>query len=308
MSTMGKSLSKTYEVEMEVEVRKYDVPKDRLKALLRKHRNKSIEEIANILNKPITLVAHWFRNDKCFAIPDADIWLQLKELLGIETDEFDKAIMTFETQGGNYDMRNRIYAGDIAPTLMRGREKNLYMVNDSKKTFKVYDWHRQDTRMTELGDVCVTAVAGWGGGGNNMPYVLEESMDAVVRRLTPLECERLQGYPDGWTDIGDWVDSKGKTHKGESDSPRYKALGNSIALPFWEWMAARMVKVLKEDGVEHPTMASLFSGIGGFELVYARAGCKPIWNSEIESFPEAVTKKHFGDDDFGTEGDYGKYL
>lgn len=132
--------------------------------------------------------------------------------------------------------------------------------------------------------------------------------NAVVRRLTPLECERLQGYPDGWTDIGDWVDSKGKTHKGESDSPRYKALGNSIALPFWEWMAARMVKILKDEGVEQPTMASLFSGIGGFELVYARAGCKPIWNSEIESFPEAVTKKHFGDDDLGTEGDYGKYL
>ena len=147
--------------------------------------------------------------------------------------------------------------------------------------------------MTELGDVCVTAAAGWGGGGNNMPYVLEESMDAVVRRLTPMECERLQGYPDGWTDIGDWVDSKGKTHKGESDSPRYKALGNSIALPFWEWMAARMVRVLKEDGTEQPTMASLFDGIGGFPLVYSRCGCDPVWASEIEEFPIAVTKVRF---------------
>ena len=52
----------------------------------------------------------------------------------------------------------------------------------------------------------------------------------IVRRLTPLECERLQGYPDGWTDIGEWVDSKGKVHK-TSDAARYKALGNSIALP-----------------------------------------------------------------------------
>lgn len=42
---------------------------------------------------------------------------------------------------------------------------------------RVYDWHRQDTRMTELKDICVTAAAGWGGGGNNMPYVLEE--DAI---------------------------------------------------------------------------------------------------------------------------------
>ena len=53
-----------------------------------------------------------------------------------------------------------------------------------------------------------------------------------VRRLTPVECERLQGFPDNWTNIGEWIDSKGKKHK-ESDSPRYKALGNSIAIPFF---------------------------------------------------------------------------
>ena len=115
---------------------------------------------------------------------------------------------------------------------------------------------------------------------------------AVIRRLTPLECERLQGFPDHWTDIGDWVDSKGKKHKA-SDSPRYKALGNSIALPFWEWLAGRMVGVLQAEGNEHPTMASLFDGIGGFPLVYQRQGCEPVWASEIEEFPIAVTKKHF---------------
>ena len=123
--------------------------------------------------------------------------------------------------------------------------------------------------------------------------VMQNEQDAVVRRLTPLECERLQGYPDGWTDIGEWIDSKGKKHK-DSDSPRYKALGNSIALPFWEWMAARMVKYLDTD---QPTMASLFDGIGGFPLVYSRCGCEPIWASEIEEFPMAVTKKHFPEED-----------
>ena len=116
--------------------------------------------------------------------------------------------------------------------------------------------------------------------------------DGIVRRLTPLECERLQGYPDGWTDIGDWVDSKGKTRKA-ADSPRYKALGNSIALPFWQWMAKRMVAVLRADGMDEPTMASLFDGIGGFPLVYQRVGCKPVWASEIEEFPIAVTKIRF---------------
>lgn len=129
----------------------------------------------------------------------------------------------------------------------------------------------------------------------------EKSMnDAVVRRLTPLECERLQGFPDGWTDIGDWVDSKGKKHKGDSDAPRYKALGNSIAVGyannktgFWCWMAERIVKQLKADGVEHPTMASLFDGIGGFPLAFSAYGCDPVWASEIEEFPIAVTKVRF---------------
>ena len=120
--------------------------------------------------------------------------------------------------------------------------------------------------------------------------------NVVVRRLTPLECERLQGYPDGWTDIGDWLDTEGKGRKG-SDAARYKALGNSIALPFWQWMAERMIAVMKEDGVERPTMASLFDGIGGFPLVFSRCGCTPVWASEIEEFPIAVTKVHFPEEE-----------
>ena len=111
---------------------------------------------------------------------------------------------------------------------------------------------------------------------------------SIVRRLTPMECERLQGFPDGWTDIGEWTDTKGKKHK-EADSPRYKALGNSIALPFWEFLARRICAQY-----ERPvTMASLFDGIGGFPLAFERAGAKAVWASEIEEFPIAVTKKHF---------------
>ena len=111
---------------------------------------------------------------------------------------------------------------------------------------------------------------------------------SVVRRLTPLECERLQGFPDGWTDIGEWIDSKGKKHK-DADSPRYKALGNSIALPFWEYLARRICAQY-----ERPvTMGSLFDGIGGFPLAFERCGAKAVWASEIEEFPIAVTKQRF---------------
>ena len=118
----------------------------------------------------------------------------------------------------------------------------------------------------------------------------------VVRRLTPMECERLQGFPDGWTDIGEWRDSKGKLRK-PSDSPRYKALGNSIALPFWDFLAKR----ISAQYIRPVTMGSLFDGIGGFPLVFERHNGKGTarWASEIEEFPIAVTKLRFGGEDNG---------
>lgn len=118
------------------------------------------------------------------------------------------------------------------------------------------------------------------------------SSKTVVRRLTPLECERLQGFPDGWTDLGDWVDSKGKKHKA-ADSPRYKAIGNSLALPFWKWLARRIVAQYEGE----VTMGSLFDGLGGFPIVFEECGCKAVWASEIEEFCIAVTKKHFPEED-----------
>ena len=125
----------------------------------------------------------------------------------------------------------------------------------------------------------------------------------VVRRLTPLECERLQGFPDHWTDLGEWTDSKGKRHK-DADSPRYKALGNSIALPPWKWLLKRLCGNYERDA----TMASLFDGIGGFPLIWeqlnGRGTC--LWASEIEEFPIAVTKRRFGTVE--KPGDMGRFL
>lgn len=128
-----------------------------------------------------------------------------------------------------------------------------------------------------------------GGQSLNLNNTVRQNM--VVRRLTPLECERLQGFPDGWTDIGDYTDSTGKQHK-TSDSARYKALGNSIALPFWRWMFGRMAAYLP-DGA---TLGSLFDGIGGFPLCWedVYGAGTAVWASEIEEFPIAVTKKRFG--------------
>lgn len=127
-------------------------------------------------------------------------------------------------------------------------------------------------------------------GGNQQAVLAGQRTRWIVRRLTPTECERLQGYPDGWTDIGEWVDTKGKKHK-PADSPRYKALGNSIALPQWFWIAQKMKQYLPAGA----TLGSLFDGIGGFPLVWETTYGKGTarWASEIEEFPIAVTKKHF---------------
>ena len=195
----------------------------------------------------------------------------------------------------------------------------------------VFESHSQDARYTQQGNTSPACTAQWGTGGNNMPLVAEKKTFAmqrigeykeseqastmksrdykdatdwiaeketknlqwIVRRLTPVECERLQGFPDGWTDIGEWFDENGKKHK-PADSPRYKALGNSIALPQWYWICQKMKPYIGEN----PTLGSLFDGIGGFPLVFESTygDGTAIWGSEIEPFCVAVTKKHFPED------------
>ena len=142
-------------------------------------------------------------------------------------------------------------------------------------------------------EICGTLTSRNSGGGQRMPD--KDNFTSVVdtarvRRLTPLECERLQGFPDGWTDIGEWTDTNGKV-KQTSDSARYRALGNSICTPFWFWLLRRISAQYERPA----TLGSLFDGIGGFPYCWERCNGKgtAIWASEIEEFPIAVTKKHF---------------
>lgn len=211
----------------------------------------------------------------------------------------------------------------------------------------------QDPITSETVTPCISA------GSPNGQAAVGVNVDYTVRRLTPLECERLQGYPDGWTllpqinemsiEIYDfwcsvllekakieervrWNNDKGiyeiwreAKHDGDSpsvwvnsekpykhktpaqmlnwynkvvdadssDAARYKAIGNSIALPPWEYVLQRLSVCCGED----VTMASLFDGIGGFPLIWERlngtGSC--LWASEIEEFPIAVTMRRFNE-------------
>ena len=174
---------------------------------------------------------------------------------------------------------------------------------------------------TENEELCATLQAK-DSGGQSLNCIHPVRIGKLVRRLTPLECERLQGYPDGWTEIGLYIEKvkererkymieyptaweKGMRRLGltkdglfeyrvkrGTDSARYKALGNSIALPQWTWVMKRIAACYERPA----TLGSFFDGIGGFPLIWERlngpGSC--LWASEIEEFPIAVTKYHFG--------------
>lgn len=99
-------------------------------------------------------------------------------------------------------------------------------------------------------------------------------------------------HDEPWTDIGQWLDSKGRVRQ-TTDTARYRALGNSICLPYWEFLARRM----REQLGAFPTMASLFDGIAGFPLAFSKAGVKPAWSSEIDEFCNAVSKRRFPEEE-----------
>lgn len=182
--------------------------------------------------------------------------------------------------------------GKIVPTITGDHENRI--TDYTAIAIERHTFNEQSFSHYKESEKCSTLKAKAGNIGNGSEcLVAEKTIRWIVRRLTPVECERLQGYPDGWTDIGEWADSKGKKHK-YADSPRYKALGNSIALPQWFWIAQKMKPYLSTSA----TLGSLFDGIGGFPLVWQKTygNGTARWASEIEEFPIAVTKRRFGEE------------
>ena len=170
------------------------------------------------------------------------------------------------------------------------KEDTSYTLNTRDRHCVAYGFDQGATR--DVGNLFIEeaskTLANGSCPGHHNGVVIYNKPHYIVRRLTPLERERLQGYPDLWTDIGEYTDSKGKVKK-TSDSARYKALGNSIALPPWKWVIKRLCSHYERDA----TMASLFDGIGGFPYIWEQINGKGscLWASEIEDFPIAVTQK-----------------
>lgn len=108
-----------------------------------------------------------------------------------------------------------------------------------EKDIDVYDMTHADEVMRKMnGEKVNTLNSRMGTGGNQVP-VLHNMQRKTVRRLTPIECERLQGLPDDWTNI----EFKGKP---ASDARRYKAIGNGMAQPCADFVMAGIVRAMEE--------------------------------------------------------------
>ena len=236
-----------------VKVRKYDVDTEKLKKVLRENKTYSNGEIATILDQPLTKVEHWFRNDSSFSIPTPEIWMKLKVLLKIDTDEFDKSIMTFEEKEGVYEKANRCYLDSgIAPTLTNTSADEKIVVN--KPNLK-----------TALCNKLVREGVVKGGEVINHSYTTSTQRDTLdkyvesrngimptmttrpdclgyatlppnvrIRKLTPKECWRLMGFDDEDVD---------KASQVNSNAQLYKQAGNSIVV---DVVASILSKLLKE--------------------------------------------------------------
>jgi len=181
-----------------VRVRKHQVDIPKLKALLKKHK-KPLKKLCKDLDVNYTLAEHWFRKGKSFSIPPEDMWLELKEYLGIETDEFDSAIMEFEEREGVFESAKRIYDSDGAyPTITAAQTLPKVLVDDNSLTH--------------------------------------------IRRLTPIETERLQGLPDNYTQIP----FNGKPKEECPVSRRYEACGRTMAINVMDWLGQRIDMVEKQ--------------------------------------------------------------
>ena len=105
----------------EVKVRKHEVNISGLQHLLRemkKESGKTNKQIAEETNMPVTKVEHWFRTDSSFAIPSDNIWVKLKQVLGIKTEVFDQEVMEFVYRDGVYETKQRVYSDEgKSPTI-----------------------------------------------------------------------------------------------------------------------------------------------------------------------------------------------
>ena len=185
------------------EKRVHDTPKE-INEFLKEHKNKTINEIADYLKLPKTQVEHYFRTDNSRAIPTPDIWEKLKKLLDFN-NTWDNAINETYTKQVEFEQTRRIYDTTISPTLTASSSDSIAI---PVLTPNRLNKRQNGRRFKENGDESFTLTS------QDKHVVYDGSK---IRRLTEIECERLQGFPDNWTES-------------ISSTQRYKCLGNAVTV------------------------------------------------------------------------------
>tara|TARA_R100000808_G_scaffold2037_4_gene8642 strand:- start:2249 stop:3754 length:1506 start_codon:yes stop_codon:yes gene_type:complete len=219
-------LYRVEDVNLIARKRRHDTPKQ-INKYLKKHKDRTISEIAKELELPKTQVEHYFREDKYRAIPSPDVWLQLKKLLKFDST-YDKQVTEIYEKEYEFESSKRVYSS-------KGTSQTLDTGNTG--LYKVYSTQLRNPNRPSLTKVCdcgskklYKKCCGVDGGSgvlskeDGTTYCLDSGnaqaveVKSKIRRLTPIECERLQGFPDNWTD-------------GQSDTQRYKQCGNAVSVP-----------------------------------------------------------------------------
>lgn len=220
------------------------------------------------------------------------LYNKAKNDLWVEQDVCMSVIARYGTGGGNVPIMVETSAisignGQLNQISMSDKSNALDCMHDKQAVIvrSVDTSHADD--VVRISNDSVPSLQGRSyKGGNNI------QTKSVVRRLTPLECERLQGMPDNWSKYG--LNEKEEVYE-LSDSARYRLQGNGIATPFWRWMMKRISAQYERN----PTLGSLFDGQGSFPMIWEgiNGSGTALWSSEIEKHAVAVAKYHFPEEE-----------
>lgn len=257
-----------HNIPQEVRVRKYTCDIGKFQTLLRDSKAESKltnKQIAEQLGRPKTDVEHWFRTDKYFNIPDETLWFDLKKLLNIKTIEFDDFVTEFEVREGVFEKADRCYDVDgKMSTLTTGKTDNIIAPSSGKERL-IY----------EVKDGLITVK------GKQYPIKLADGY-YIIRKLTPVECERLQTLPDGYT-------------KAVSNAQRYKGLGNG-------WTAEVIIHILNGALKDVPrdeeiVVLSMYDGIGTGRYCLDKMGFTNVkyFSYEIDKYAKQVSMSNYPD-------------
>ena len=214
----------------EVKIRKHKVDEKALQKLLRsakKESKKTIKDIAKECNVPLTKAEHWFRTDSSFAIPKDTVWIKLKFVLGITTNEFDKALLEFEYRDGVYESTQRVYSDQGKSPTLTATNKEQMIETKPKQVGVAVDikGHDQIKRVYSPDGKSPTVTTC--GGGHREPKVAVQSYREVrtdeakkMRRMTrqktgkdhtPFRAKKLEPRKDG--KVGTVTPSLNKDHE-----------------------------------------------------------------------------------------------